>query len=250
MLTRKILAATILLGGLGVVAAQDAKGPKDEPKPLDRAEVDRRAARAAFEVSFLGSELWKAQSYEGTFRLYQGTLLALGPMLDHRPKLQAFVSDRLEKARDMKAVDGAFVLREALDAIQKQAGESLIGSPTWVKLGGEAGVRALAGDFVLAVAADPKINITRSGKIDFDRKAYLRTEQAVVEFISSKVGGPINATGPDLKTLLSGLKLTDAEFDAMLGHLDAVLKKYTVPKAEADEVKKIFEGLRKDLVAK
>jgi hemoglobin len=44
------------------------------------------------------------------------------------------------------------------------------------------------------------------------------------------------------------MKITDAEFDALAGHLVAALKKFNVPKAEADELLAIVGSTRKDIV--
>ena len=53
-------------------------------------------------------------------------------------------------------------------------------------------VRSVAGDFILAAATDPRVNITRGGKVEFDRKALFQMEQALTEYGSSKVGGPMH----------------------------------------------------------
>ena len=53
-----------------------------------------------------------------------------------------------------------------------------------------------------------------------------------------------------MKEAHAGMKITDAEFDALAGHLIAVLKKYDVPQAEADELVKLVAGTRKDIVEK
>ena len=64
----------------------------EEPaKPLDRADLDKRLAKSAYDTSKLGSELWAEGEVEGCFRLYHGALLALQPLLDHKPKLAALV---------------------------------------------------------------------------------------------------------------------------------------------------------------
>src|SRR5262249_22726760 len=108
---RTVLATAFLLlaAGLTNVAAQD--------KPLDRAEIDKRAARAAYDAAGLGTDIFNKGDHGGCFRLYQGTLMGLLPMLDHQPKLSATVKDKLDKAKGLRATDGAMVLREALDAV-------------------------------------------------------------------------------------------------------------------------------------
>ena len=94
----RILIATTVLIAASSSRADDPppeKKPAEKPtsEPLERFELDKRAARVAYETAKLGSELWAAGNFEGCFRLYQGSLLALQPMLDHRPKLAAMVRE-------------------------------------------------------------------------------------------------------------------------------------------------------------
>src|SRR6185312_7917138 len=128
-------------------AEKGEKGaPPTEAKPLDRAELDRRIARVVNEAIMSGVVLWQNQKeeeavrVEGTFRLFQGTLAAVVPMLDHRPELQKSAGYKLHKGSGMRAVEGAFILRGALDEIQKATAAALVVKPLWERLGGEAGV--------------------------------------------------------------------------------------------------------------
>ena len=53
-----------------------------------------------------------------------------------------------------------------------------------------------------------------------------------------------------MPTAHAGMQITDAEFDALAGHLVATLKKYNVPQAEIDELVGIVASTRKDIVGK
>ncbi|MBA4067723.1 MAG: hypothetical protein C0501_29290 [Isosphaera sp.] len=239
-----------VLAALALAAALGAVGRADD-RPLDRAELDRRAVKAAYDAALLGTEIFNKGKHEECFRLYQGALMALQPLLDHRPKLAATVKDKLDKARGLRAADGAFVLREALDEIQNEiapnpgaAGKKSL----WDRLGGEKAVRAVVHDFVLAAAEEPKVNFFRDGKYKPDAKAVAQLEQYLVELVSAVSGGPLKYTGRDMKTSHAGMKITDAEFDAIAGVLVATLKKFNVPQAEADELLKAVASTRKDIV--
>lgn len=247
--------AVWLLGVVGVVTADD--------RPLDRAEQDRRTARVVYETALLGSELYNKGNFEGCFRLYQGTLLAVQPMLDHRPKLAALVKDRLEKAAPMRATVGAFVLREALTAIQTETADALVpakkgeeptpakkGPPLWDRLGGEKTVRLVVKDCMTAVAADPKVNITRGGKYKLDDTGLTKLEQSLVEMVSQATGGPLRYTGKDMASAHAGMKITDAEFNAMAIHLLSAMQKHRIPQNETLELIEIVGATRKDVVGK
>ncbi|MDB5312748.1 MAG: group 1 hemoglobin [Gemmataceae bacterium] len=242
MWTRALTTACVLVGGLsfGATSAADTPPPRAVPlpggappaagTPLDRTELDKRTAQVAYGAALLGSKLWEAANYEGCFRLYQGTLMALLPVLDHRPELAALVRDRLDKVATLDPVKGAFALREALDAVQKETAQSLVPKKTlWERLGGEKAVRAVVHDFAVAAAADPKVNLARDGKYKLDAKGAERLEQLLVEWISKETGGPLKYTGRDMKTAHAGMKITEAEFRALLSHAVDALKKHKVP---------------------
>jgi hemoglobin len=236
-----VMTLCFAIDGIGVIAAR-----ADDATLADRTDADKRAAKGAIDAVGIGPDLYNKGNHEGCYRLYQGALIALLPNLDHRPKLAALVKDRLDRAKAMRPTDGAFTLREALDAVLAEAGG--LKKPLWDRLGGEKAVRAVVHDFVLAAAGDPKVNFTRDGKYKPDAKAIAALEQLLVELISATTGGPLKYTGRDMKTVHAGMKITDAEFDALAGQLIATLKKYRVPPAEIDELVGIVASTRRDIV--
>ena len=231
MRSQVLTTACVLLAvaGLGPAPAADlpprpvaAPGavPAAVTGPIDRVEVDRRAARVAYETALLGTKLWEASDYEGCFRLYQGCLIALLPMLDHRPDLVVLVRDRLDKAAPLDSIKGAFVLREAVDAIQKETAPSLVPhKPLWDRLGGEKAVRTIVHDAVAAAAADPKVDFTRGGKYKLDNDGMDRLERRIVEWVSQETGGPLKYTGKDMKTAHAGMMITNEQFFAFSKHV-------------------------------
>src|SRR5690348_2267320 len=105
---RALTLVCLLAGGLGLARAGGQPAPKSEPAAdtpvLDRAELDKRLARTSNEAIIAGLDLWEKKNAEGCFRLYQGALIGLQPMLDHKPKLAALVKDRLDRAKDQEPV--------------------------------------------------------------------------------------------------------------------------------------------------
>ena len=254
----RILIATTVLIAASVARADDPppeKKPAEKPasQPLERSELDKRAARAAYDTAKLGSELWAAGNFEGCFRLYQGSLLALQPMLDHRPKLASLVKEQLDLAKDAKADKGAFALREALDAIQKETTAASIVVPKkatlWDRLGGEKAMKAVVHDFLEAAIKDPKVNFTRDGKFKLDAKAVALVEAHIVELISEVGRGPFDYTGGDIKKTHAAMKITGAEYDAMIGHLAAALKKHKVAEDAAEELVKFMTSAKAAFVS-
>ena len=246
MRARILLAVGVLFAAGGLTRAQD--------KPLERTELDKRVVGVVYDAAVKGTDIFNKGSHEGCYRLYEGTLMAVAPLLDHRPKLQATVKMRLERAAKLKtAADAAFELRAALDEIQNEIAPAK-GSDTkkalWDRLGGEKAVRAVVHDFVLAAAEDKKVNFLRDGKVKIDAKGIEHLEQMLVELISATTGGPLKYTGKTMKDVHKGMAITDAEFDALAGVLVATLKKYKVPQSDIDELVKIVESTRADIVEK
>jgi len=246
MLTRMILTMLVLFGAGNLARAQD--------KPLERADLDKRIVGVVYETAVLGTDIFNRGDHGGCFRLYQGALMGLAPMLDHRPKLQGTVKSRLERASKLKPADAAFELRTALDEIQTEIAPPKDKKPAattlWERLGGEKSVKVVVHDFVLAAAEDKKVNFTRDGKFKLDDKGIQHLEKMLVELISEVTGGPLKYSGKSMKEVHKGMGITDAEFDALGAVLVTTLKKYKVPQADIDELVKIVESTRKDIVEK
>jgi hemoglobin len=244
MRVRILMAALLLTGAAGLARADE--------KPIDRTEVDKRVVTVVYETALLGTKIFNDdKNYEGTYRLYQGTLNAVYPMLDHRPKLQTMIKMRLERAAKMKPSDAAFELRACLDEVQKEIapGKDDVPKKTalWDRLGGEKGVRDVFSKSVLAAGENPKITFVRNKDLKFDAKEF---EQKLAEWAASKSGGTVAAVG-DKKPVdyLKSLKMTNDEFDALTATVVDQFKKAKVADADIAEFGKSWEELRKEVVA-
>ncbi len=237
----RFLLAVIAAGVCGLAVRAD-------DKMIAPADLDKKAYKAAFTAADTGTKTFNAGDQGGCLKLYEGTLMTLGMVLDHRPDLVKVITDQMAAADKMVSVkDKAFALRVALDAVMEGTGGKAK-KPLWDRLGGEPAVKAVIHDFVGAAAGDQAVNFLRDGKFKLDAKGVEQLEKYLVEMVSSATGGPLKYTGRDMKSSHAGMKITDAEFDALAGHLIAVLKKYKVPQAETDELVGIVASTRKDIV--
>ncbi|MDY3554115.1 group 1 truncated hemoglobin [Gemmata sp. JC717] len=262
MRARILLAVLILSGAVGLTRADD--------KPLDRAELDKRIVRIVYESALLGTEIFNRGGHGECARLYQGTLSAVVPMLDHRPKLQTDAQQRIERAKGLnKAAEAAIEMRAALDEIQNTIAPPIKKEPAlepkdtkepkttqepkdtkkvlWDRLGGESVVKAVVHDFALAALEDPKVNFTRGGKY---KPSAAALEKSIVDMISDVSGGPFKYSGKSMKEAHKGMAITDAEFDALAVHLVASLKKFKVADPEIAELVKVVAGTREAIVEK
>jgi hemoglobin len=248
MMTHARLGFTLVVLAFLPVSPAWAQG-----ETLPRGEVDARVYAALRETITLGADIFNKNDAGGCYRLYQGALMAIAPLMDHRPDVKARIEKGLRRAETQPRVpDKAFTLREVIDEVRetlrKDLGPPIAGRGLWDRLGGEKAVKAVVHDFVVAAAKDPKVNFFRNNKFPLDAKGVANLEQLLVELVSSATGGPLKYTGRDMKEVHAGMKITDAEFNALAGHLIATLKKFNVPKKEIDELVEIVGSTRKDIV--
>lgn len=108
------------------------------------------------------------------------------------------------------------------------------------RLGGEIGIEAVVDDFVDRAQADPKVNFTRQGT----PKAWNPTpanvaqlKKHLTQFLSMAAGNPDGIyEGQDMKTIHSGMKITNAEFSALAEDLKGSLENFNVPEKEQEEL--------------
>ena len=249
---RMILARTFMATAL-VLALLATTGRSDEGSPSTR-ELDSRIDRAIYQTVNLGAVIFNQGDHAGCYRLYQGALLSLEPMLAHRAGVRQDVAKGL---RDVDALPSytqrAIELRRVLDNVltavrSGPAQGAMAARPLWDRLGGEAAVKAVVHDFVVLAAADPKVDFFRGGKYTLDAEGVANLERRLVELISAVSGGPLKYEGRDMKSLHEGMGITGAQFDAIAADLVSVLNRYQVPKKEADELVALIATTRKDIV--
>jgi len=260
-MVRRVVGAAVLVLTIGAMSRAD-------DRPLERVELDKRIVNSVYETTILGTDLFNKGKHDDCYRLFQGALLGIQPLLDHRPDLMNYVKDRMEKAARMKPAEGAFVLREALDAIQDDIAPSerperkfepktetkteprteIKRESLWNRLGGEKEIRSIIKDFLKAAEEDKKVNFFRNGMFKHDAKSEARMEQLFVEFISYVGGGPLKYSDKRKpEDIHRNMKITDAEFDAMLVDLKKTLDSHKVGKTEADDLIKFF-GITRPLI--
>lgn len=124
----------------------------------------------------------------------------------------------------------------------------------WDRLGGEPAVTAVVDDFVARAAGDDaNVNFFRKNVAGYPEwkptDAQVATlKRRLVEFISAASGGPLKYTGKDMKSAHAGMKITQAQFNALAGHLAASLDKFKVPAQEKGELLGAVAGTAPQMV--
>ncbi len=245
----------VVLAALIVLATNQPFWAGDT-KTIDTKTLDKAVHAALRDAINHGAELFNVRGdHNACYRVFQATLITVKPLLVHRPELQRVVEQGLADAESHpRVVDRAFALRKVIDEVRDtvvpRAGVLITDKKRslWDRLGGEANVAKVVEEFFATAAADPKVNITRDGKIQYDDKRLAAFKKNVIAFISAAAGGPFKYGGKSMKDAHKGMAVTDAEFNATAEHLVKALRKYQARQADIDELVKALEDLRKDIV--
>ncbi len=102
--------------------------------------------------------------------------------------------------------------------------------PLYDRLGGKPAITAVVDDFIGNVAGDSRINQRFAGT------NVPRLKSMLVDQICEASGGPCKYTGRDMKSAHTGMRITDAEFTALVEDLVKSLDKFKVPAQEKNEL--------------
>ena len=260
-MVRRVVGAAVLVLTIGAMSRAD-------DRPLERVELDKRIVNSVYETTVLGTDLFNKGKHDDCYRLFQGALLGIQPLLDHRPDLMNYVKDRMEKAARMKPAEGAFVLRRCSTPSRttlppasgpnanssrrprrklnpgRRSRENRSGTGWAVRRRSAPSSRTS----FKAAEENKKVNFFRNGMFKHDAKSEARMEQLFVEFISYVGGGPLKYSDKrKFEDIHRNMKITDAEFDAMLVDLKKTLDSHKVGRTEADDLIKFF-GITRPLI--
>lgn len=110
------------------------------------------------------------------------------------------------------------------------------------RLGGQPAIEAVVAEFQANVAADPTINAP------FGVADLKLLNKRLVEFVCMATGGPCAYTGRDMGAVHRGMKVTNAQFDSLVGALVKSLDKFHVPEREKSELLGALGPLRPVIV--
>ena len=114
------------------------------------------------------------------------------------------------------------------------------------RLGGYDAIAAVVDNFVPRLVKDPVL----AKYFVHSQDTLMHIRQLAVDQICAATGGPCVYIGRDMKTAHKGLGISAGEWDTAVKHLIATLDQFKVPAAEKDELLKVVETLRADIVEK
>jgi hemoglobin len=234
----------VVLGAVLPATAQEGGDDKNLEKNLEAALRD---------VINRGAALFNNQTdFGGCYRLFEGALITVRPMLAKYPEVQKKIDRGLQDASAMPRMhDRAHALRKVLDEVRMSLNPAVAVVPKallWDRLGGEANITKVIDEFVKTAAVDPAVNFDRGGKFKLDEATVAMVKKQFLTFISHVTGGPYQYKGKDMKDVHKGMGITDDEFNATAGHLKKALEKYSAKPADVNELLKALAALRPEVV--
>ena len=118
-------------------------------------------------------------------------------------------------------------------------------STLYQRLGGYDAISAVASDLLSRLQADARLARFWQNRGDDGIK---REKQLLIDFLCASAGGPMYYTGRDMKTSHKGMKISEADWSAFLGHLHATLAAFQVPQPERDDVVAFVQSTKADIV--
>ncbi len=106
------------------------------------------------------------------------------------------------------------------------------------RLGGKPALQAVVGELWNIVAADARIN----GRFKHTKPEAFGGQ--LVDFLCQASGGPCQYKGQNMEAAHTGMKLTEAEFNALAEDTTKALDKFKVPAKEQGEVIGMLASLK------
>ena len=113
------------------------------------------------------------------------------------------------------------------------------------RLGGQDAISAVVDELFARKVEDKQLGRFFVGHSADSRR---RIKQDVVNFLSAATGGPQSYTGTDMKTVHTGLNMTESDWQIAVQLIVEVLAKFYVPQKEKEEVFIAISSLKEDIV--
>jgi len=113
------------------------------------------------------------------------------------------------------------------------------------RLGGYDAITAVADNLLPRLAGDALLGRYWQNR---GEDGIAREKQLLVDFLAHSAGGPVYYTGRDMLLSHKGMKISQADWDAFIGHLEATLDAFNLPEQERSDVLGFIDSTRADIV--
>lgn len=116
------------------------------------------------------------------------------------------------------------------------------------RLGGAYNIAVVVDDFIERLLVNDTLNANPAIKEARDRVPKAGLKFHVTSLVCEVTGGPCKYTGRTMKESHAKLHINEVQWNAMLGDFKVTLNKFMVPAVEQDELIKIVESTKADIV--
>ena len=113
------------------------------------------------------------------------------------------------------------------------------------RLGGYDAITAVASDLLPRLSSDPLLARFWAHR---GADGIAREKQLLIDFLCHAAGGPVYYTGRDMQLSHKGMRISSADWDAFMKHVNATLDTFNVPPTERSEVIAFIGSTRADIV--
>src|SRR5438046_8125056 len=113
------------------------------------------------------------------------------------------------------------------------------------RLGGYDAIATVCDDLLVRLQADARLARFWQHRSE---DSLLREKQTLINFLCASAGGPLYYSGRDMKVSHRGLGISESDWQAFIGHLEATLDKFAVPAPERAAVLGFVDSTKADIV--
>jgi len=113
------------------------------------------------------------------------------------------------------------------------------------RLGGYDAIATVANDLLPRLQGDPQLGRFWAHR---GEDGMTREKQLLIDFLCASAGGPMYYRGRDMALTHRGMRISESDWNAFLGHAAKTLAKFQVPEAEQRDVVAFVQSLKKDIV--
>ena len=112
------------------------------------------------------------------------------------------------------------------------------------RLGGYDAIAAVASDLLPRLQSDSKLGRFWAHR---GNDGIEREKQLLIDFLCSNAGGPLLYTGRDMEISHEGMRISESDWSAFIGHLNDTLAGFKLPQHEHDDVVAFIQTTKADI---
>ena len=115
----------------------------------------------------------------------------------------------------------------------------------YARLGGYDAIAAVTDDLLSRLTTDDQLGRFWQNRGEDGAR---REKQLLIDFLCASAGGPLHYVGRDMKTSHRGMGISESDWRAFRGHLEATLDRFEVPATERAELLAYIDSTKSDIV--